>query len=63
MVHARVGVLDGRSMRTIRARVEGNPLVIRQLVDGALDDGRFAERSGVVVADLSRRRGPSRWNV
>ncbi|MEM9513714.1 MAG: LuxR C-terminal-related transcriptional regulator [Actinomycetota bacterium] len=53
MVRARVGVLDGRSMRTIRAHVEGNPLVIRQLVDGALDDGRFVERSGVVVADLT----------
>ncbi|MEO1057571.1 MAG: LuxR C-terminal-related transcriptional regulator, partial [Actinomycetota bacterium] len=53
MVQARVGVLDARSMRTIRARGEGNPLVIRQLVDGALDDGRFVERSGVIVADLA----------
>ncbi|NQY55888.1 MAG: hypothetical protein HRT86_05275 [Ilumatobacteraceae bacterium] len=31
----------------------GSPSAAGELVDGALDDGRFVERSGVVVADLS----------
>ncbi|MEM8618660.1 MAG: LuxR C-terminal-related transcriptional regulator [Actinomycetota bacterium] len=53
MIEARIGALDGRSLRAIVGRVEGSPLAARELVDGALDDGRFVERSGVAVADLS----------
>ncbi len=53
LVRGCIGDLDARSLDVLRQRAAGNPLVLRELINAASEEGRFSERDGVHTVDLS----------